>query len=53
MTRAHPRVGPLVARTAVAALDVDALLDDPRTGIIVCCGAGGVGKTTTSAALAL
>ncbi len=35
------------------ALDVDALLDDPTTGIIVCCGSGGVGKTTTSAALAL
>lgn len=34
-------------------LDVDALLDDPRTGIIVCCGSGGVGKTTTSAALAV
>jgi anion-transporting ArsA/GET3 family ATPase len=34
-------------------LDVDGLLDDPRTGIIVCCGSGGVGKTTTSAALAL
>jgi anion-transporting ArsA/GET3 family ATPase len=53
MTRAHPRVGPLVARTAAAALDVDALIDDPSTGIIVCCGSGGVGKTTTSAALAL
>ena len=26
-------------------LDVDALLDDPRTKIIVCCGSGGVGKT--------
>ena len=34
-------------------LDVDALLDDPTTEIIVCCGSGGVGKTTTSAALAL
>jgi anion-transporting ArsA/GET3 family ATPase len=34
-------------------LDVDALLDDPATGIVVCCGSGGVGKTTTSAALAL
>ncbi len=34
-------------------LNVDALLDDPRTGIIVCCGSGGVGKTTTSAALAV
>jgi anion-transporting ArsA/GET3 family ATPase len=53
MTRTHPRVGPLVARTTAAALDVDALLDDPGTGIIVCCGSGGVGKTTTSAALAL
>ncbi|WP_329457154.1 ArsA family ATPase [Streptomyces sp. NBC_01497] len=33
------------------ALDVDALLDDPATRIIVCCGSGGVGKTTTAAAL--
>ncbi|MBC9714649.1 ArsA family ATPase [Streptomyces sp. TRM66268-LWL] len=32
-------------------LAVDPLLDDPRTRIIVCCGAGGVGKTTTAAAL--
>ncbi|GAA5113659.1 ArsA family ATPase [Alloalcanivorax gelatiniphagus] len=37
----------------VPVLDVDALLDDRGTGIIVCCGSGGVGKTTTSAALAL
>jgi anion-transporting ArsA/GET3 family ATPase len=34
-------------------LDVDALLDDRSTGVIVCCGSGGVGKTTTAAALAL
>jgi anion-transporting ArsA/GET3 family ATPase len=34
-------------------LDVDALLDDPETRVIVCCGSGGVGKTTTSAALAV
>jgi anion-transporting ArsA/GET3 family ATPase len=34
-------------------LDIDALLDDRTTEIIVCCGSGGVGKTTTSAALAL
>ena len=34
-------------------LDVDALLADRGTKIIVCCGAGGVGKTTTAAALAL
>ncbi|ORT59242.1 ArsA family ATPase [Streptomyces sp. CB03238] len=32
-------------------LEVDPLLDDPATRIIVCCGAGGVGKTTTAAAL--
>ncbi|MFQ1003328.1 ArsA family ATPase [Modestobacter sp. SSW1-42] len=35
------------------ALDLAALVSDPETRIIVCCGSGGVGKTTTSAALAL
>ncbi len=34
-------------------LDVDRLIDDPRTRIIVCCGSGGVGKTTTAAAVGL
>jgi anion-transporting ArsA/GET3 family ATPase len=34
-----------------AAYDVDALLDSAQ--ILVCCGAGGVGKTTTAAAMAL
>jgi anion-transporting ArsA/GET3 family ATPase len=34
-------------------LDVDALLADPAIRILVCCGSGGVGKTTTSAALAV
>jgi anion-transporting ArsA/GET3 family ATPase len=34
-------------------LDLDPLLDDPKTRIIVCCGSGGVGKTTTAAALGL
>ncbi|GGW61841.1 anion-transporting ATPase [Streptomyces lucensis JCM 4490] len=34
-------------------LDVDRLLDDPGTRIVVCCGSGGVGKTTTAAALGL
>lgn len=32
-------------------LDIDPLIDDPRTRIVVCCGSGGVGKTTTAAAL--
>jgi anion-transporting ArsA/GET3 family ATPase len=34
-------------------LDVDAVLGDPEIRIVVCCGSGGVGKTTTAAALAL
>jgi anion-transporting ArsA/GET3 family ATPase len=38
---------------AAPRLDADRLLDDPRTRIIVCCGSGGVGKTTTAAALGL
>jgi anion-transporting ArsA/GET3 family ATPase len=33
--------------------DVDAILGDHETKIIICCGSGGVGKTTTSAALAV
>jgi anion-transporting ArsA/GET3 family ATPase len=32
-------------------LEIDPLLDDPKTRIVVCCGSGGVGKTTTAAAL--
>ena len=34
-------------------LDIDGLLGDQRTRIIVCCGAGGVGKTTIAASLGL
>ncbi len=34
-------------------LDVDRLIDDRRNRILVCCGSGGVGKTTTAAALGL
>lgn len=53
---AYPRVGPLAhPATEISAPDFDvaALLTNPTTQIIVCCGSGGVGKTTTSAALAL
>ncbi|MFL6098678.1 MAG: ArsA family ATPase [Actinomycetales bacterium] len=34
-------------------LDLEALVADRATRIVVCCGSGGVGKTTTAAALAL
>ncbi|HEU4912484.1 MAG TPA: ArsA family ATPase [Actinomycetes bacterium] len=34
-------------------LDLDAVIGNRSTRIIVCCGAGGVGKTTTAAALGL
>ncbi|MFE4916345.1 ArsA-related P-loop ATPase [Streptomyces sp. NPDC056652] len=37
--------------SAAAPLHIDPLLDDPATRIVVCCGSGGVGKTTTAAAL--
>ncbi len=40
-------------RSPSPSLDVDAILADPGVRIIVCCGSGGVGKTTTAAALAL
>jgi anion-transporting ArsA/GET3 family ATPase len=52
--------GPLPRGTSDAAparqalpMDLAALIEDRDTRIVVCCGAGGVGKTTTSAALAL
>ena len=34
-------------------LDIDAMLKDPQTRTIICCGSGGVGKTTTAAAIGL
>ncbi|HTZ44013.1 MAG TPA: ArsA-related P-loop ATPase [Jatrophihabitans sp.] len=40
-------------RRPPAAFDVDRLLKDPDIKVIVTCGSGGVGKTTTAAALAL
>ncbi|MFT4087478.1 MAG: ArsA family ATPase [Gordonia sp. (in: high G+C Gram-positive bacteria)] len=34
-------------------LKMGAVLADPETRVVICCGAGGVGKTTTAAAMAL
>jgi anion-transporting ArsA/GET3 family ATPase len=36
-----------------ANLDLGRIIDDRRTRIIVCCGSGGVGKTTAAAAIGL
>jgi anion-transporting ArsA/GET3 family ATPase len=41
------------AREAARRLDIDAVALDPATRIVICCGSGGVGKTTTAAAIAL
>ncbi|HNQ07265.1 MAG TPA: ArsA family ATPase [Tetrasphaera sp.] len=37
--------------TGSPSLRLDDLIADPQTRIVVCCGSGGVGKTTTAAAL--
>ena len=49
----HARRRPAAAARAPKAppLDIDDLIGDPGTRIIVCCGSGGVGKTTTAAAI--
>ena len=39
--------------TTPPALDMATILHDTSNRVIVCCGAGGVGKTTTAAAMAL
>lgn len=39
--------------TTTAKPDIDGLLADRSVHILICCGSGGVGKTTTSAAMAL
>jgi anion-transporting ArsA/GET3 family ATPase len=41
------------AALPVPFLDVDKIIGDRETKIIICCGSGGVGKTTTSAAIAV
>jgi anion-transporting ArsA/GET3 family ATPase len=42
-----------VSAPETPALDVAALVSDPATRVVVTCGSGGVGKTTTAAAIAL
>ena len=44
--------GPMPALGAPR-LDLQRIIDDRRTRIIVCCGSGGVGKTTAAAAIGL
>jgi anion-transporting ArsA/GET3 family ATPase len=43
----------MTTRRRARKLDIDALLADPQTHIVVTCGSGGVGKTTTAAAMGL
>jgi anion-transporting ArsA/GET3 family ATPase len=51
---ADPTGGPSAGRVRRPQhLDLDRLVDDRATRVIVYCGSGGVGKTTTAAALAL
>jgi len=49
----HPQDSSRHRLSPAHVLDLDPLLDDPKTRIVVCCGSGGVGKTTTAAALGL
>ncbi|OBF23327.1 ArsA family ATPase [Mycobacterium sp. ACS4331] len=39
--------------TTPSTLDIASILKDTSNRVVVCCGAGGVGKTTTAAAMAL
>ncbi|MFC9733074.1 ArsA family ATPase [Streptomyces roseolus] len=51
MTEKTPGPAKAGGLDAAPFLDIDPVLDDRGTRIIVCCGSGGVGKTTTAAAL--
>ncbi|GFG62453.1 hypothetical protein MMUR_65890 [Mycolicibacterium murale] len=45
--------GSIAMSTTPPALDMESILRDTSNRVVVCCGAGGVGKTTTAAAMAL
>lgn len=47
------RPAPVTPTSHERPLDLGAVVRNPATSIVVCCGSGGVGKTTTAAALAL
>ncbi|MGW4530033.1 ArsA family ATPase [Nocardia sp. NPDC004340] len=43
----------MVVPAGTVPLDISKIIADPSARIVVCCGSGGVGKTTTAAAIAL
>ncbi|MCX4093650.1 ArsA family ATPase [Nocardia sp. alder85J] len=43
----------MTAPSTAPALDIAGIIADPDARVVVCCGSGGVGKTTTAAAIAL
>ncbi|MGV9413778.1 ArsA family ATPase [Nocardia sp. NPDC003693] len=43
----------MIVPAATVPLDINRIIADPTARIVVCCGSGGVGKTTTAAAIAL
>jgi anion-transporting ArsA/GET3 family ATPase len=53
MSPQTPGRGHAHAHPAAPFLDVDTLIGDRGIEILICCGSGGVGKTTTSAAIAV
>jgi anion-transporting ArsA/GET3 family ATPase len=54
VSRPRPGTGAAAATAAPTdGLDIAAIARDPKTKVIVTCGSGGVGKTTTAAAVAV
>ncbi|GAB4582552.1 ArsA family ATPase [Nocardia sp. IFM 10818] len=43
----------MIVPASTVPLDISRIVADPSARIVVCCGSGGVGKTTTAAAIAL